>query len=415
MKKMILSAAAFAVVAVTAMVSAPTTSEAIPAFARQTGASCLACHNLSFPALNAFGRSFKQGGFTDVGEQALIEDDDLSITSAVNFSAVLRSQFVSQNTAAGTAKSISSPADTVLLIGGRVGSNTGVFIEYEGAFANYQLINSWDVGDYKAGISIFNTGFGETAGMEVGSTFGQHGGMMNGKALSASNTMSTTKGAIGDKNIGGVTLFVANDLVTASVSGVTTGLLLAGGAGGTANDWKLAPSGRIFVNTEVNGFELGFGGGVTSGTAGNAGSLAAIAGLPLGTTAVKMKKWMIDAQVQGEIGDMGFAAYADYASASAPGVGEYNLFNKGGTVASGNLHGYSFRALLKPTHTVIVSAGVGELKDNASKTRQWQISGEYEIYQNFVVALIYNNSKMTPALGLASTTKTLTLDIEALL
>jgi hypothetical protein len=409
MKKMILSAAAFAVVAVTAIVSAPTTSEAIPAFARQTGAACLACHNLSFPALNAFGRSFKQGGFTDVGEQALVEDDDLSITSAVNFSAVLRSKFISQNTAAGTVKSVKSPADTVLLIGGRVGTNTGVFIEYEGAFANYQLINSWDVGDYKAGVSIFNTGFGETAGMEVGSTFGQHGGMMDGKALSASNSLSNlAKGAGG--GIGGVALFAANDLFTASISGVTATSAL----GGVENGWKLAPSARVFVNTEVNGFELGFGGGLTSGTTGNAGTIAALA-LPLGTTAIKMKKWMIDAQAQGEIGDMGFAAYADYASASAPGVGEINLFNPAGTLASGNLHGYSFRALLKPTHTVIVSAGVGELKDNLTKTRQWQISGEYELYQNFVIALIYNNSKMTPALGLASTTKTLTLDIEALL
>ena len=44
MKKSILSAAAFAVVAVSAVAVAPTTSEAIPAFARQTGAACLSCH-----------------------------------------------------------------------------------------------------------------------------------------------------------------------------------------------------------------------------------------------------------------------------------------------------------------------------------------------------------------------------------
>jgi len=161
MKKMILSAAAFAVVAISAVAVAPTTSEAIPAFARQTGAACLACHHLSFPALNAFGRSFKQGGFVDVGEQALIEDDMLSITSSVNFSAVLRPQFVSTTvsglptaTANVTTKSVAIPADQVLLIGGRIGTNSGVFVEYDGTFANYQQINSWDVGGMKAGVSI---------------------------------------------------------------------------------------------------------------------------------------------------------------------------------------------------------------------------------------------------------------------
>ncbi|MBI5232947.1 MAG: hypothetical protein HY880_01185, partial [Deltaproteobacteria bacterium] len=36
-----------------------TDSDAVPAFARQTGFSCLTCHFQHFPGLNAFGRTFK--------------------------------------------------------------------------------------------------------------------------------------------------------------------------------------------------------------------------------------------------------------------------------------------------------------------------------------------------------------------
>ena len=45
----------------------------MPAFARQTGMACNACHFQHFPALNQFGRTFKQGGFTMVGGQSMIE------------------------------------------------------------------------------------------------------------------------------------------------------------------------------------------------------------------------------------------------------------------------------------------------------------------------------------------------------
>ena len=44
---------------------APQTSRAVPAFARQTGMECAACHVGSFgPQLTQFGRMFKLGGFT---------------------------------------------------------------------------------------------------------------------------------------------------------------------------------------------------------------------------------------------------------------------------------------------------------------------------------------------------------------
>ncbi|MDQ6955940.1 MAG: hypothetical protein Q9M21_01965, partial [Mariprofundaceae bacterium] len=124
MKKTLLSAAAFAVVAVSAVSIAPTTSEAIPAFARQTGAACLSCHFQTFPALNSFGRSFKLGAFTDVGEQALIEDDNFSLPAVLNLGMVLRPQFISTKAINGAVTSAwAVPADSNILLAGRVGSN----------------------------------------------------------------------------------------------------------------------------------------------------------------------------------------------------------------------------------------------------------------------------------------------------
>ena len=414
MKKMIFSAAAFAVVAVSAAAVAPTTAEAIPAFARQTGAACLSCHFQSFPTLAPMGRSFKEGAFTDMGEQALVEDEMLSITSAVNMTMVLRPQFASATTTtAGVSSTVKSSiiADQVLMFGGRVGTNTGTFVEYDGVvpFANFQLLSSMDMGDAKVGVDFFKAGFGITSGMEIGSTYGQHGGMLNGKGLTAFETLSANNGGEA-----GVTFFYANDLVNASFGLITDDRAFAG----VSNGWKLAPMARVFVHQEVGGFELGFGGVIVSGRTGDAITAAAIPGAA--GTDLEMKKWDIDFQAQGELGDMQLGVYADYGKASASGVGKTNLFSKFG----GESSGYSLRANIKPLHTVVIGGGFGIMKNSGvagapvEKVSQFQVAAEYEIYQNFIVALIYNNTKTTNAANVAGATskvKTTTIDIEALL
>ncbi len=49
---------------------APSISQAVPSFARQTGMDCAACHT-SFPELTPFGREFKLNGYT-LGERQLL-------------------------------------------------------------------------------------------------------------------------------------------------------------------------------------------------------------------------------------------------------------------------------------------------------------------------------------------------------
>jgi len=405
MKKILLSAAAFAVVAVSTAVVAPTTSEAIPAFARQTGAACLACHFQSFPTLNSFGRSFKVGALTDVGEQALIEDDDLSIPSSLNITLVFRPQFAQTTSAAGvTTRSITPPADQVILIGGRVGSNTGTFVEVgfggpaqQGGFANSQMFNSWDFGAVKGGLNFFNTSFGEDAGLQLMSVWGQHGGLLRGKGVSINNRM----GAAG--NTVGVAAWVANETFAIQVGGTDQSATV-----GTS--FKLAPMVRANYFMEVGDFEVAVGGILISGQNGG----------PAPTVKTDAKRWGIDAQAQGTIADMKLGIYADYASAKKSSVAKANVYNAS---LFNNRTGYSLRATLKPLHRVVAIVGYGVDKTGGVSTKSTLVGAEYEVYQNFVIALTHESVKvsgLTAAAilaggGLNGTTKTTTLDFEALM
>ncbi|MDQ6972257.1 MAG: hypothetical protein Q9M30_06375, partial [Mariprofundaceae bacterium] len=197
MKKVIFSAAAFGLVAVSSMALAPTTAEAIPAFARQTGAACLSCHFQTFPAINSFGRAFKMGSFTDVGDQALVEDDGLSLPAVLNASVVIRGDYTNTNPSGVTASTgvWNIPSETPILIAGRVGTNTGAFVEFGNtgagtnassvAVGNWQLINSADIGGFKVGGGAHVSTFGASAVMEISNVFGQHSGKLGGGNVSA--------------------------------------------------------------------------------------------------------------------------------------------------------------------------------------------------------------------------------------
>ncbi len=382
MKKTLLSAAAFAVVAVSAVSIAPTTSEAIPAFARQTGAACLSCHFQSFPTLSSFGRSFKEGAFTDVGEQALIEDDDLSIPSSLNITAMFRPQFnYTKNTGlvpTAGAKSIAATADQVLMIAGRIGENTGAFVEVGfgagGGFGNNQLLHSVDMGDGKVILSYFNTGFGEDAGLQLMSVWGQHGGLLNGKNLSINNSMATIDAAGNPFNTVGVSVAYANEMGAISLGGINNDAAVG-------TNWSLAPVVRAQGFFDLAGAELGVGGIYVNGK-----TSPVVVGL--NSTA---KRFGIDAQVQGELGDTQYGIYADYASAKASTATQANVYNPS---LLNSRTGYSIRATVKPLHNVILMVGAGQDKVGIAKQNKIATGIEYELYQNAVINLTYDTSKL---------------------
>ena len=97
----------------------PMQSQAVPAFARQTGQNCVACHaGGQFPELTPYGRLFKLTGYT-IGTRTV----PLSVMGVVTSSSIA-------NAPASTAKS-SEPifATSSLFIAGKITDNIGTFTQ----------------------------------------------------------------------------------------------------------------------------------------------------------------------------------------------------------------------------------------------------------------------------------------------
>jgi len=418
MKKTIFSAAAFAVVAVSAIAAAPTTSEAVPAFARQTGAACLSCHFQAFPALTSFGAAFKRGAFTSIGEEALLEDDGLSLPVVLNMSINSRIRFTKLQTTTTTAAGTTSttvndallPDETPIFIGGRIGTNTGAFMEYTGGTAGgWQLMNSMDMGDYKVGLNLFNGGFGWTWGLETSSVFAQHGGLHQGKNISVQNALTGS--------VEGLTAFVGNELFTASVVGVTAGGPAANGLNALTT---LMPGLRVWFTPEVADWNLGMGFGILKG---NKSNLASGGGVAAGLNAanvvvpggnliqVQADNVFFDFQAMGEVGDTSVGVFADYAVAKSnvPVVAGTTFVNLNGLAAGQKLTGYSIRTTVEPIHNAIFSIGYGKqtLKNTTlvagvdQNTTFLIVGTSYSFYQNFEVALTHQITSITNAANVA--------------
>ncbi|MBU1215574.1 MAG: hypothetical protein KKF58_00790 [Gammaproteobacteria bacterium] len=105
-------------------------ASAIPAFARQTGMACSACHAQHFPILNGFGRAFKAAGFTMMGAQEKVEGEHLSIPAQMNFGQLLKVRYQKTSGTAGTPSGVDTnggqwqfPDEYALFVGGRVADN----------------------------------------------------------------------------------------------------------------------------------------------------------------------------------------------------------------------------------------------------------------------------------------------------
>ncbi|MBU1215573.1 MAG: hypothetical protein KKF58_00795 [Gammaproteobacteria bacterium] len=125
MKKVVLSLAGV----LAAAAFAPEAS-AIPAFARQTGMACSACHAQHFPILNGFGRAFKAAGFTMMGAQEKVEGEHLSLPAVLNFGQLLKVRYQKTSGTAGTPSGVDTnggqwqfPDEYALFVGGRLADN----------------------------------------------------------------------------------------------------------------------------------------------------------------------------------------------------------------------------------------------------------------------------------------------------
>jgi hypothetical protein len=122
--------------ALIALISLPMSARAVPSYARQTGLACEACHTV-FPALTAFGRTFKASGYT-LFNTLKVQDIDklahstLSLSDLPPVSAmVMASQSLEAraNDSNSSKSSTNFPQQASLFYAGRISDNIGAFIQ----------------------------------------------------------------------------------------------------------------------------------------------------------------------------------------------------------------------------------------------------------------------------------------------
>lgn len=345
MKKIVLSLAG-----VMAAVAFAPEASAVPAFARQTGMACSACHYQHFPVINGFGRAFKEGGYTMMGAEEKIEGEGLSIPANLNLAIVgYMSDSKTNGPSAGvtpTSKtsnnnSLQIPQQVSLFGGGRVAENIGFEAEINLANAGtvpgtqqaglirLKLPFVFDVAGVKAGVVPFSTGLGVADSIEPLNTGAVAVHLFNQsdmKAISAQQYIGTATPA------NGAALDASNDNFFASFArwGASNGV----GASGAPTSNYLRGA---YLTSAIPGFDSAIGFQSWSGTsvvdalgAGNVNPNPAIAGGIGGVGVYNTKAFAVDAQMLGDVSGMPLTLIASYANAPASvNVAGINLFNTG--------------------------------------------------------------------------------------
>ena len=367
MKKVVLS-----VVGVLAATAFAPEASAIPAFARQVGMACSACHYQHFPALTQFGRAFKQGGYTMIGAQAKVEAETLSLPSVLNASLIGYMSYSKTNGSNGsnagpltTFGSLNSndgqleiPQQISLFLGGRGGEHVGFEAETNiggpGTGGTAGIIRLkvpfvTDIGGMKGEIIPFSTANGVADSFEVLNTGAVNVHTFNQwdqSAVSAQQYIGTGSSAHG----AALVLSNENFFVNVAKWGASPG---DGTDGGPTSNYV-----RGAWTTNVSGFDAAIGFQSWSGTSvdstggsnnttpatyinftGNPGS--GPNAYTFSSTAIPMEvntqATAVDMQLMGDVSGLPLLFVASYAYAPAstaaslatPGSSGFNLFNPG--------------------------------------------------------------------------------------
>lgn len=413
MNKIILSLAGV----LAAIAFAPEAS-AVPAFARQTGMACSACHFQKFPVLNKFGQAFKASGYTMMGAQAKIEGEELSIPATLNTAVLFTANYtkdartprVAANSGTGANEGMwTVPGELALFIAGRVGENAGVFMESNMAVGNggnggiavtFKIPMMFDVGDYKLGLVPF-TNDGGSGGPAYGYELSSTGVQDNIRwSLDQKDIASARIYAIPRAGFAGATgmAFVAkNDMGYINYTPFTPNFL----QGNLTNNGKVFGDAkwlRIAVTPSVAGWDMHIGYANLSGKAEVVGGIVASAGLtingttyaPAYLTSVSYKANALDFQAQGQVGGNDMSLYAGYAKSPKSTATAPNALNAS---TAGDLSavtvGADYTAI---PHTLTVGAAYRSGKTgvtSAETDKGLMVQATYDIYQNMALTASY--------------------------
>lgn len=342
-------------------------AQAIPAFARQLGVDCNTCHYQRFPVLNAFGRAFKESGFTMIGAEDKLESPTglLSLPANLNAAIELYTTYIKTNGPTGTAanetnttKTTNSgdweiPASSSVFFGGRVGEHIGFEAELNiyptpAGLLNVKLPFVYDVGPVKAGAVLFGTSvYGPSFGLEVMNTGANAVHLFNQQnlpLLSAQQYLNTGTPARG------LDLIASNEnfFAVAGVWGADDNNAPPTNTGNLNSSYfRIAGFPRLIPNTD-----LGIGAQLWSGRSNSTGNVpgtvmnspAAFILNPVATSPTQQpqagqfdtKAWAVDAQLMGNLYDLPFIVIASYANAPSSGLPsgvpegfQGNLYNPG--------------------------------------------------------------------------------------
>ncbi len=311
-------------IAILAGMICPQVALAVPAYARQTGLACNACHFQSFPALNELGRSFKADGYTMEGKQQLIEGSEgLSLPQILNASVTTKIRDQKSNGAPvdGTNTTndgqLQFPDELLVFVGGRVSENIGAQLELnlnskgtEPVVENFKMPFIYDVEGVKAGVIPFTTATqGAAYGFELLNTGAVRGGriMEARKSFSAQQYINTASAAEG------IAAVASNDKFFASVSKWSPRSVGAANTGSPTSTYL-----RVVFTPKIGSWDAGIGVQNWGGSAKE----------PVALASVDTKAVAVDAQMQGDMNGMPVGFYFTYASANGTEVGgTTNLFN----------------------------------------------------------------------------------------
>lgn len=307
-----------AAVALVGAIVAPNKAEAVPAFARQVGVACYACHFQHIPKLNSFGREFKLGGFTQ-SAQDLLTDDGLSIPPVLNASMVAKYRYqMGTDTAKaddGTATGINRGEfqiydEFAILAGGRVAENMGTLVEFGAGVLSSKFVFSKDFGGVRGGVAVYQTdGLGVGYAMELFNT----GAQRNQRGFEERSWFANQQGSSPQSGAAeGLHFFGGSSLFFASFG-------LWGPANGTVDTgFELSTYYRIAITPKIGDMDLMVG---LQGVAGEtkvstvAGSAAVDAdgnGTADSIYKAKTDSMTLDAQLQADLGGMSLEVIAAY-------------------------------------------------------------------------------------------------------
>ncbi len=372
------------VVMTTAIFTTPT--QAVPAFARQTGKACATCHFQHYPALNDYGRDFKANGYLAMGKQGTVKgtkDNELSLPDVLNASVFLKVRHQQSNgTDAADAPTTASgqwqaPDEFALLFGGRITPNIGFLLEGQlidataPFLAGFKMPFMYEVAGKKVGVIPFTT---DALGVAYGFELLNTGAVRNVRVMEHRKETSAQQyiGTDGPAHGAAFVIFDPSWFVN-----YTRWAPVHGGVSQSPQSNYL----RAAYTPSLGDWDLAVGTQIWGGSSRNEAN-----------ELLQTKAWAVDAQAQGEFMNHPVGIYLTHATAPAQtaGVANYKFGGKANAVTATTI---AVEYGIIPNKATLTFAY--RLADNGDATNStdnaFTIGATYQLAQNAQLQFQHSN------------------------